>query len=89
LRAFSTVVWATGYRPAHTWLPAEAFDRRGRVAHDGGVSVVPGLYILGLPFLRRRRSNLLSGLGADAADLTEHLRASLDVHAVRRVLSAS
>jgi putative flavoprotein involved in K+ transport len=78
LTAFSTVIWATGYRPRYSWLSAEAFNRRGRLVHDGGVAALPGLYLLGLPFLRRRRSNLLAGLGADAADLFEHLRVYLD-----------
>jgi putative flavoprotein involved in K+ transport len=83
------VIWATGYRPAYKWLPRNAFDVRGRPAHDGGVGAIPGLYFLGLPFLRRRRSNLLAGVGADAADVLMHLRAHLDLHARGRVLSAS
>ena len=63
LAGFSTVIWATGYRPTYSWLTADAIDRRGRVIHDGGVAAVPGLYLLGLPFLRRRRSNLIAGTG--------------------------
>jgi putative flavoprotein involved in K+ transport len=73
LERFTTVIWATGYRPSYPWLDPTAFDRRGRVAHDGGVSPVPGLYVLGLPFLRRRRSNLIAGVGDDAAELLPHL----------------
>jgi putative flavoprotein involved in K+ transport len=73
LERFTTVIWATGYRPSYPWLDPAAFDRRGRVAHDGGVSPVPGLYVLGLPFLRRRRSNLIAGVGDDAAELLPHL----------------
>jgi putative flavoprotein involved in K+ transport len=77
LGRFDTVVWATGYRPSYPWLDPAAFDRRGRVAHDGGVSPIPGLYVLGLPFLRRRRSNLIAGVGQDAAELLPHLIAYL------------
>lgn len=84
LRAFSTVVWATGYQPEHSWLPEATFDRKGRVMHEGGVAAIAGLYVLGLPFLRRRRSNLIGGLGADAADLFVHLRKHLDQQAKRR-----
>jgi putative flavoprotein involved in K+ transport len=73
LKRFTTVIWATGYRPSYPWLDPAAFDRRGRVAHDGGVSPVSGLYVLGLPFLRRRRSNLIAGVGDDAAELLPHL----------------
>ena len=73
LGRFGTVIWATGFRPAHSWLDPRALDRRGRVAHDGGVGCMQGLYVLGLPFLRRRRSNLLAGLGLDASELGQHL----------------
>ena len=73
LRGFAAVIWATGFRPAYGWLDPRAFDRRRRVDHDGGVARMPGLYLLGLPFLRRRRSNLLAGLGMDAAELCQHL----------------
>jgi putative flavoprotein involved in K+ transport len=78
LAAFSTVIWATGYRPRYPWLMLDAFDRKGRLRHDGGVCAVPGLYVLGLPFMRRRRSNLISGLGPDAVELFAHMRGHLD-----------
>ena len=41
--------------------------------HDGGITPAPGLYVLGLPFLRRRRSTLIDGAAADARDLADHL----------------
>jgi putative flavoprotein involved in K+ transport len=78
LRSFAAVIWATGFRPTYDWLDPLAFDRRGRVDHDGGVASLPGLYLLGLPFLRRRRSNLLAGLGIDAAEICEHLTGYLE-----------
>jgi putative flavoprotein involved in K+ transport len=78
LARFETVVWATGYRPTYSWLDRAAFDRRGRVVHDGGVCALPGLYLLGLPFMRRRKSSFLDGIGLDAADLVGHLHAHLD-----------
>jgi putative flavoprotein involved in K+ transport len=73
LASFAAVIWATGFRPAYRWLDPRAHGRRGGVDHDGGVASMPGLYLLGLPFLRRRRSNLLAGLGLDAAELGQHL----------------
>jgi putative flavoprotein involved in K+ transport len=84
LRGFSTVIWATGHRPRYPWLTTAPLDRRGRVVHDGGVTALPGLYLLGLPFLRRRRSNLIAGLGADATDLYGRLRGHLDSAGARR-----
>ena len=72
-----TVVWATGYRPDYSWLNLPVFDRKGRIVHDGGIVNMDGVYVLGLPFLRRRKSSLIDGAGADAADLADHLSASL------------
>lgn len=73
-----TIVWATGYRPDHSWLQVPVLDRRGRIRHHGGVVEAPGLYVLGLPFLRRRKSTLIDGAGDDARDLAAHLAAYLD-----------
>jgi putative flavoprotein involved in K+ transport len=73
LARFATVIWATGFRPTYDWLDPRALNRRGRVDHDGGVASMRGLYLLGLPFLRRRRSNLIAGLGLDALELGQHL----------------
>jgi putative flavoprotein involved in K+ transport len=81
LRRFGTVIWATGYRPSWSWLDPVVFDQRGRVAHDGGVATTPGLFMLGLTFMRRRRSNLICGVGDDAADLMTPLRRHLDAMA--------
>jgi putative flavoprotein involved in K+ transport len=85
----STIVWATGYRPDLSWLDVPVLDRRGRVRHDGGVTACPGLYLIGLPFLRRRKSSLIDGAAADAAELTRHLAGHLDALAGRRMRSAS
>ncbi|MBM2622063.1 NAD(P)-binding domain-containing protein [Actinoplanes sp. LDG1-06] len=68
-----SIVWATGFRPDLSWLDVDVFDRRGRVVHDGGVTAAPGLYVLGMPFQRTRRSTLIDGAGADARELTERL----------------
>lgn len=70
---FRSVIWATGYRPDFRWLDLPAFDPRGCLLHSGGVVAVPGVYALGLPLLRRRRSHQISGVGHDAKDLADHL----------------
>jgi putative flavoprotein involved in K+ transport len=79
-----TVLWATGYRPDHSWLDAPVFDRKGRIRHDGGVVDAPGLYLMGMPFLRRRKSSLIDGAGDDARDLSAHLEDYLARAATRR-----
>jgi putative flavoprotein involved in K+ transport len=72
-----TVIWATGYRPDYSWLDVPVLDRKGRIRHDGGVVEGPGLYVMGLPFMRRRKSSFIDGAGDDAADLAAHLNRSL------------
>jgi putative flavoprotein involved in K+ transport len=85
----STIVWAMGYRPDLSWLDVPVLDRKGRVVHDGGVTARPGLYLIGMPFLRRRKSSLIDGAAGDAAELTGHLAGHLDALAGRRERSAS
>jgi putative flavoprotein involved in K+ transport len=79
LGSVRTIVWATGYRPDYSWLDLPVLDRKGRIRHDGGVVTdAPGVYVLGLPFLRRRKSTLIDGAGDDARELSDHLAAHLD-----------
>jgi putative flavoprotein involved in K+ transport len=73
-----TVLWATGYRPDYSWLDVPVLDRKGRLKHDGGVVEAPGLYVMGIPFLRRRKSTLIDGAADDARDLSAHLVGYLD-----------
>jgi putative flavoprotein involved in K+ transport len=68
-----TVIWATGFRRSYPWLRVPVLDDRGEIRHDGGITPAPGLYVLGLQFLRRRNSAFIDGVGADAAALAEHL----------------
>ena len=71
-----TVIWATGFEPDHSWLHVPVLDRKGRLRHDGGVvSGSPGLYRIGLNFLRRRKSSFIHGAEDDAHDLVGHLAA--------------
>jgi putative flavoprotein involved in K+ transport len=74
----ASIVWATGYRPELSWLHVPVFDRKGRVVHDGGVTAAAGLYLIGMPFLRRRKSSLIDGAAPDATELTAYLAAYLD-----------
>jgi putative flavoprotein involved in K+ transport len=77
LDGVTTVLWATGFRPDYSWLDLDVLDRKGRLRHEGGVVDAPGVYVVGLPFLRRRKSSLIDGAGADARALSAHLEAYL------------
>ena len=72
-----TIVWAAGFRPDYSWLDIPVLDRKGLIRHDGGVVAAPGMYLMGMPFLRRRKSALIDGAADDARDLSTHLAAYL------------
>ncbi len=69
----SSVIWATGYRLDFSWVHCGQFEDDGTPVHERGVSLVPGLYFLGLPFLLNARSSVFWGVGDDAEYLAEHL----------------
>ena len=75
--AIKTILCATGYRPDYSWLNVPVLDRKGQIRHDGGVTPSPGLYLMGMQFLRRRKSALIDGAGDDARDLSAHLASYL------------
>jgi len=76
-----TVLWATGFRPDYSWLDVPVLDRRGQISHDGGVTGSPGLIVMGLPYLRRRKSSFIHGAEDDARDLNRYLARYLDTTA--------
>jgi putative flavoprotein involved in K+ transport len=69
-----SIVWATGFHPDYHWLDVPVFNHKGELRHDGGlVGEAPGLYAIGLPVLRRRKSTFIHGAEDDARDLVGHL----------------
>ena len=77
----TSIVWATGYSFDFGWLQAGEFDQRGHPVHKRGVSAVPGLYYLGLPWLSRRASAFIWGVWHDAAFLAAEIAARAKVPA--------
>ena len=67
------IVWATGFRPDYGWLDVPVVDPKGQLRHEGGVVDSPGLYALGLPVLRRRKSTFIYGIEDDAREVIDHL----------------
>jgi putative flavoprotein involved in K+ transport len=69
-----SIVWATGFRPDYRWLQVPVVDEKGHLRHEGGIVVdSPGMYALGLPVLRRRKSSFIHGIEDDAREVIEHL----------------
>jgi len=84
-RDIRSIVWATGFRPDFGWLDLPVFDRRGELRHDRGlVTDAPGVCVLGLPLLRRRKSSFIHGAEDDVRELAAQLLAHLDRGAQRR-----
>jgi putative flavoprotein involved in K+ transport len=71
----STVVWCTGSHADHRFLELPVFDEQGRPCHRRGVSTVPGLFFLGLPFQFALASEQIQGLDRDARYLLKQLPA--------------
>jgi putative flavoprotein involved in K+ transport len=62
-----TVIWCTGFRPEYGWIDLPVFEAAGRPRHQRGVTDVPGVYFLGLPWLNTWGSARFSGIADDAA----------------------
>ena len=78
LSGFGAVVFTGGFRPDYeSWVRFPgAFDELGFPVHEEGAStVVPGLYFVGVHFLRKRKSALLNGVGEDAAIVARQIAA--------------
>jgi putative flavoprotein involved in K+ transport len=64
--AIGTVIWTSGYRPDHGWVKLPVFDDMGFPVQTEGRTNVPGLYFMGVHFLRKTKSSILYGVGEDA-----------------------
>jgi putative flavoprotein involved in K+ transport len=79
-----SIVWATGFRPDYSWLHVPVIDAKGQLSHYGGVVESRGMYALGLPVLRRRKSTFICGIEDDAREVIDHLAGHLAGHRAGR-----
>jgi putative flavoprotein involved in K+ transport len=61
-----TVIWTSGYRPEYGWVDLPIFDDMGFPIQTDGATSVPGLYFVGVHWMRKNKSAILSGVGEDA-----------------------
>lgn len=73
----AAVIWATGYDFDFGWIGVPVLNSRGEPDHVRGITGVPGLYFLGLQWLAKLNSSLLSGVGDDATVLADHIAARM------------
>jgi len=81
--AIRSVVWCMGFGSDYGWVQAPIFDGRGRPCHDRGVTDVPGLYLVGLPWLYTWGSGRFSGIARDAEYLAELVELGTSPHGAR------
>lgn len=74
-QGIGAIIWATGYSADFGWIDIPVFDQKGSPIHSAGITAVPGLYFLGLPWLSRMTSSFLAGVGEDADHLAAHIAA--------------
>ncbi|RYF84321.1 MAG: MSMEG_0569 family flavin-dependent oxidoreductase [Comamonadaceae bacterium] len=70
-----TVLWCIGFMPGFGFVDAPVFNGRGQPQHQRGLTQVPGLYFLGLPWLHTWGSGRFSGIARDALHLAEAIDA--------------
>jgi hypothetical protein len=76
-QAIITIIWSTGFRPDRSWIDLPLFDGSGYPTHTRGVTGMPGVYVLGLPWLYTWGSGRFVGVGGDAGHLAERIVANL------------
>ena len=69
----TSIIWCVGYRPDYAWVHLPVFTGRGTPSHRRGVTAVPGLYFLGLPWLHTWGSGRFAAIARDSAHLATHI----------------
>lgn len=73
----TSIIWATGFTPDWSFVKLPIFDGSGYPVQRRGITSVPGLYMLGLPWLWTWGSGRFLGMGEDAKYIVDHLSAHL------------
>jgi putative flavoprotein involved in K+ transport len=68
-----TVIWTSGYRPDYGWVKFPVFDSMGFPQQVDGCTTVPGLYFMGVHWMRKNKSSILYGVGEDAEVVARHI----------------
>jgi putative flavoprotein involved in K+ transport len=72
----TSIVWAIGYHPDYRWIEASAFDGGGRPMQTRGITGVPGLSFVGLPWMHTWGSGRFLGIDRDASHIAARIISS-------------
>ena len=72
--SITSIIWCIGFRTDYSWIDLPVFNGRGQPSHVRGVTPVPGVYFLGLPWLYTWGSGRFSGVARDAEHVAEHIK---------------
>jgi putative flavoprotein involved in K+ transport len=67
----TSIIWATGFIGNFDYLKLPVFDGDGNPKHINGVADIGGVYFLGFPWLRMRKSGMIFGINDDAAFISQ------------------
>lgn len=76
-KGITSVIWCTGFDADWSWIHVDVFDDRGEPNHRAGVTDSPGLYVVGFPWLTKRKSGVLYGVAEDAERIVGHIEGYL------------
>lgn len=83
-----SVIWCTGYRMNYQWIDMPVLDHQGYPQHQRGITPIPGLYFLGLPWLHTWGSGRFSGIAKDAQFLAHHMAANQNTFQIKLSVEA-
>ena len=69
----TSIIWTSGYRPDYRWVDIPVFDEMGFPIQEDGHTNVPGLYFMGVPWMRKFKSTILYGVAEDAQLVANHI----------------
>jgi len=73
----TSIIWATGFTGDYNYLKFPVFNNDGSIKHLNGVTDIKGLYVLGFPWLRKRKSGIVLGIDEDARFISEKLKEAI------------
>lgn len=69
----TTVIWTTGFTSDFSWISPSVTNEKGVPVHTNGISPVKGIYFIGFPWLRTRKSGIVFGMNEDAHYIAENI----------------